>query len=95
MPIVQGAEPRSLRIGFFARIAANTSRRNRTRLRHSHRNTSRRVARSADLLYGLIAAPILITAGIMISLTGWARFSARRFIVMGILAPLAGPLFAW
>jgi uncharacterized Zn finger protein (UPF0148 family) len=45
------------------------------------------------LLYGLIAAPILITAGIMISLTGWGVFFGVPIIIMGILAPLAGPLF--
>ena len=45
------------------------------------------------LLYGLIAAPILIAAGIMISLTGWGVFLGVPIILLGILAPLAGPLF--
>ncbi len=45
------------------------------------------------LLYGLIAAPILIVAGIMISLTGWGIFLGVPVIVLGILSPLAGPLF--
>jgi DNA-directed RNA polymerase subunit RPC12/RpoP len=45
------------------------------------------------LLYGVIAAPILIVAGIMISLTGWGIFLGVPVIVLGILAPLAGPLF--
>ena len=45
------------------------------------------------LAYGLIAAPILIIAGIMICLTGWGIFLGVPVIVMGILAPLAGPVF--
>lgn len=45
------------------------------------------------LLYGLIAAPILIIAGIMICLTGWGVFLGVPVIAMGVLAPLAGPLF--
>jgi zinc ribbon protein len=45
------------------------------------------------LIYGVIAAPILIVAGIMISLTGWGIFLGVPVIVLGILAPLAGPLF--
>ena len=47
----------------------------------------------SGLLYGLIAAPILIAAGIMISLTGWGVFLGVPVILLGILAPLAGPLF--
>jgi DNA-directed RNA polymerase subunit RPC12/RpoP len=45
------------------------------------------------LIYGVIAAPILIVAGIMITLTGWGIFLGVPVIVLGILAPLAGPLF--
>jgi predicted RNA-binding Zn-ribbon protein involved in translation (DUF1610 family) len=45
------------------------------------------------LAYGLIAAPILIIAGVMICLTGLGVFLGVPVIVMGILAPLAGPLF--
>lgn len=45
------------------------------------------------LLYGVIAAPILILAGIMLSLTGWGIFLGLPMILAGILAPLAGPLF--
>jgi uncharacterized Zn finger protein (UPF0148 family) len=45
------------------------------------------------LLYGAIAAPILILAGIMICLTGWGLFLGVPIIVLGILAPLAGPMF--
>jgi predicted RNA-binding Zn-ribbon protein involved in translation (DUF1610 family) len=45
------------------------------------------------LAYGLIAAPILIIAGVMICLTGWGLFLGIPVILMGIMAPLAGPLF--
>jgi len=45
------------------------------------------------LLYGLIAAPILIIAGIMVCLTGWGLLIGVFMIVAGVLAPLAGPLF--
>jgi hypothetical protein len=45
------------------------------------------------LFYGLIAAPILIVTGIMICLTGWGLFLGVPVIVLGVLAPLAGPLF--
>jgi len=45
------------------------------------------------LAYGLIAAPLLVIAGVMICLTGWGVFLGIPVILMGILAPLAGPLF--
>ncbi len=45
------------------------------------------------LFYGLIAATILIVTGIMICLTGWGLFLGVPVIVLGVLAPLAGPLF--
>jgi predicted amidophosphoribosyltransferase len=45
------------------------------------------------LVYGLIAAPILIIAGVMICLTGWGIFFGVPVILLGILAPLAGPIF--
>lgn len=45
------------------------------------------------LFYGLIAAPILIVTGIMICLTGWGLFLGVPVIALGVLAPLAGPLF--
>ena len=45
------------------------------------------------LAYGLIAAPIMIIAGVMICLTGWGLFLGIPVILMGILAPLAGPIF--
>jgi hypothetical protein len=45
------------------------------------------------LAYGLIAAPILIIAGMMICLTGWGIFLGIPVVILGVLAPLAGPLF--
>jgi ribosomal protein L37AE/L43A len=45
------------------------------------------------LFYGLIAAPILIFPGVMLCLLGWGIFLGIPMIVLGILAPLAGPLF--
>jgi Zn finger protein HypA/HybF involved in hydrogenase expression len=45
------------------------------------------------LFYGLLAAPILIVTGIMICLTGWGLFLGVPVIALGVLAPLAGPLF--
>lgn len=45
------------------------------------------------LFYGLLAAPILIVTGIMICLTGWGLFLGIPVIALGVLAPLAGPLF--
>lgn len=41
---------------------------------------------------GLIAAPILIISGVMLCLTGWGVFFGVPFILLGILAPLYGPL---
>ena len=41
---------------------------------------------------GLIAAPILIMTGVMLSLTGWGVFFGVPFILLGIMAPLYGPL---
>lgn len=41
---------------------------------------------------GLITAPVLIIAGVMLCLTGWGIFFGVPFIVLGILAPLYGPL---
>lgn len=45
------------------------------------------------LFYGMIAAPILIFPGIMLCLLGWGIFIGVPMIAVGILAPLAGPLF--
>jgi predicted RNA-binding Zn-ribbon protein involved in translation (DUF1610 family) len=41
---------------------------------------------------GMVAAPILIISGVMLCLTGWGLFFGVPFIVLGILAPLYGPL---
>ena len=43
--------------------------------------------------YGLIAAPILIIPGILLCLLGWGIFLGIPMIIMGILLPLAGPIF--
>ena len=45
------------------------------------------------LLYGLFAVPILIIPGILLCLLGWGIFLGVPMIVMGILAPLVGPVF--
>jgi predicted RNA-binding Zn-ribbon protein involved in translation (DUF1610 family) len=59
---------------------------------HEHRHHPARGA-FGGLAYGLIAAPILVISGVMICLTGWGVFLGVPVIVMGILAPLVGPLF--
>jgi len=46
----------------------------------------------SGMYIGLIAAPILIIAGAMLCLTGWGVFFGVPFLVLGILAPLYGPL---
>lgn len=46
----------------------------------------------SGMYIGLIAAPILIISGVMLCLTGWGVFFGVPFIVLGILAPLYGPL---
>ena len=47
----------------------------------------------SGLVYGIVAAPILIAFGIMICLTGWGLFLGIPVIALGVLAPLAGPIF--
>ena len=44
------------------------------------------------LYYGLIAAPILIFPGILLCLLGWGIFLGVPMIVLGVLAPLYGPM---
>ena len=44
------------------------------------------------LFYGLIAMPILIIPGILLCLLGWGIFFGVPMIVLGILAPLLGPV---
>lgn len=46
----------------------------------------------SGMYIGLIAAPILIVTGVMLCLTGWGVFFGVPFIVLGIFAPLYGPL---
>jgi uncharacterized Zn finger protein (UPF0148 family) len=43
--------------------------------------------------YGLIAAPILTIPGILLCLLGWGIFLGIPMIIIGILLPLAGPIF--
>jgi DNA-directed RNA polymerase subunit RPC12/RpoP len=44
------------------------------------------------LLFGLIAAPVLIISGGMICLTGLGVFLGIPLIVLGVCAPLIGPV---
>lgn len=46
----------------------------------------------SGMYIGLIAAPILIISGVMLCLTGWGLFFGVPFILLGILAPLFGPI---
>lgn len=44
------------------------------------------------LLFGVIAAPILIIVGTLLCLTGLGAFLGIPMIIVAIVAPLAGPL---
>jgi predicted amidophosphoribosyltransferase len=46
----------------------------------------------SGMYLGLVAAPILIISGVMLCLTGWGVFFGVPFIILGILAPLFGPI---
>ena len=46
----------------------------------------------SGMYIGLIAAPVLIISGVMLCLTGWGVFFGVPFILLGILAPLYGPI---
>lgn len=46
----------------------------------------------SGMYIGLIAAPVLIISGVMLCLTGWGVFFGVPFILLGILAPLFGPI---
>jgi DNA-directed RNA polymerase subunit RPC12/RpoP len=46
----------------------------------------------SGLLFGLVAAPVLIITGSMICLTGLGVFLGVPLIILGILAPLIGPV---
>jgi hypothetical protein len=47
----------------------------------------------SGMALGMIAAPLMIVAGIMLCMTGWGLFLGVPVIIGGILAPLAGPIF--
>jgi uncharacterized Zn finger protein (UPF0148 family) len=44
------------------------------------------------LYFGLIAAPILIFPGVLLCLLGWGIFLGVPMIVLGVIAPLLGPV---
>jgi hypothetical protein len=44
-------------------------------------------------MFGLIAAPSALVFGVLLCLTGLGMVVGIPVIVLGILAPLAGPLF--
>jgi hypothetical protein len=44
------------------------------------------------LYFGVVAAPILILPGVLLCLLGWGIFLGVPMIVLGILAPLLGPM---
>lgn len=46
----------------------------------------------SGMYVGLVMAPILIIPGILLCLLGWGIFFGVPMIVLGILAPLLGPL---
>ena len=46
----------------------------------------------SGLLFGLIAAPVLIISGGMICLTGLGVFLGVPLIILGVLSPLLGPV---
>jgi len=46
----------------------------------------------SGLLFGVVAAPVLIIAGGMICLTGLGVFLGVPLIVLGVCAPLIGPV---
>jgi predicted RNA-binding Zn-ribbon protein involved in translation (DUF1610 family) len=46
----------------------------------------------SGMYIGLVAAPILIISGVMLCLTVWGIVFGVPFILLGIMAPLYGPL---
>jgi len=46
----------------------------------------------SGLLFGLIAAPVLVISGGMICLTGLGIFLGVPLIILGVLSPLLGPV---
>jgi hypothetical protein len=61
---------------------------------HIHREHRPMPSKGAfgGMYIGMVAAPILIISGVMLCLTGWGIFFGVPFILLGILAPLYGPL---
>jgi hypothetical protein len=45
------------------------------------------------MFYGLIAAPILIFPGILLCFLGWGIVLGIPMILLGILMPIAAPIF--
>jgi predicted RNA-binding Zn-ribbon protein involved in translation (DUF1610 family) len=44
------------------------------------------------LYFGLVAAPVLIFPGVLLCLLGWGVFLGVPMIVLGVIAPLLGPV---
>jgi len=47
----------------------------------------------SGMALGMVAAPLMIVAGIMLCMTGWGLLPGLLVIVAGVFAPLAGPIF--
>lgn len=61
---------------------------------HEHHDPEKAPVKSGftGLLFGLIAAPVLIIVGIMICMTGLGIVLGIPLVIAGVLAPLIGPL---
>lgn len=49
----------------------------------------------SGLLFGLIVTPVCVIVGIMLCLTGLGVFVGVPLIILGLLAPLAGPVIGF
>jgi predicted amidophosphoribosyltransferase len=49
----------------------------------------------SGLLFGVLAAPVMIIVGTMLCLTGLGAFLGVPMIIGGVLAPLAGPMIGF
>lgn len=49
----------------------------------------------SGLLFGVLAAPVMIIVGIMLCLTGLGAILGVPMIIGGVLAPLAGPMIGF
>ncbi|HET6170148.1 MAG TPA: hypothetical protein VFE01_08205 [Terracidiphilus sp.] len=49
----------------------------------------------SGLLFGVIAAPVMIIVGVMLCLTGLGAILGIPMIIGGVLAPLAGPMIGF